>query len=57
MPGRRNMFLNVLNNDQLEWNVENINDKYNVVRTNLGVATWTGSTYLDHFADPSLIPF
>ena len=33
---------NVLNNDSLEWNVENINDKYNVVRTNLGVATWTG---------------
>ena len=56
MPGRRNMFLNVLNNDQLEWNVENINDKYSVVRTNLGVATWTGSTYLDHFADHSLIP-
>ena len=26
----------------LEWNVENINDKYSVVRTNLGVATWTG---------------
>ena len=50
------MFSNVLNNDQLEWNVENINDKYNVVRTNLGVATWTGSTYLDHFADHSLIP-
>ena len=36
---------------KLEWNVENINDKYSVVRTNLGVATWTGLNIFD-LVDP-----
>jgi len=56
MPGRRNMFFNLLDENQLVWNTETINDNYSTVRTNLGIATWSGSTFLEHFDDHSLIP-
>lgn len=56
-PNRRSIFLNLLNAERLEWNVENIGSNYSMVRSNMTSVMWCAETFIDDFGNRKKLPY